>query len=180
MSRCFKDKLPSTANVLRPNVVSDGKSVLQRRQYRQKYFYDRNARDRKPHEIGDSVRVKLNKTWDNSVVTGIASSPRSYIITTEDGGTYRRNQKVLNPSPHQVQIIPTGNDAWESGANTDPSCNPPDQSVASPPRSPQHGPLRELLSAPQSHVDPTLRRSSRPRRKPAWQENYKMNSVNYY
>ena len=69
MSRCLKDKLPSTANVLTPNVVSDGKSVLQRRQRRQKYFYDRNAKDRRPHEIGDSVRVRLNKTWDNSVVT---------------------------------------------------------------------------------------------------------------
>ena len=44
--------------------------------------------------------------WDRAVVTGVCDTPRSYTVTTEDGGTYRRNERVINPSREVTHIMP--------------------------------------------------------------------------
>ena len=91
MSRQLRNKMPSTSNTLKPAVVNDGKSTLRRRQMRQKRFYDRGTTTCASHRIGDNVRVRLHNTWDRAIVTGVCVTPRSYVVTTEDGGSYRRN-----------------------------------------------------------------------------------------
>ena len=96
----LRDKMPSTSNTLKPAVATDGRSTLRRRQTCQKHFYDRSTTTRASHRIGDNVRVRLHNTWDRAIVTGVCDTPRSYVVTTEDGSSYRRNEKVLNKRGH--------------------------------------------------------------------------------
>ena len=106
MSRQLRDKMPSTSNTLKPAVVTDGRSTLRRRQTRQKHFHDRGTTTRASHRIGDNVRVRLHNTGDRAIVTGVCDTPRSYVVTTEDGGSYRRNERVLNKSRDVTHVMP--------------------------------------------------------------------------
>ena len=96
MSRQLRDKMSSTSNTLKPTMVTDGRSNLRRRQTRQKHFYDRGTTTRASHRIGDNVRVRLHNTWDRAIVTGVCDTP--YVVTTEDGGSYRQNERVRERS----------------------------------------------------------------------------------
>ena len=106
MSRQLREKMPSTSNTLKPAVVIHGKSTLRRRQTRQKRFYDRGTTTRALHRIGDNVRVRLHNTWDRAIVTGGCDTLGSYVVTTEDGGSYRRNERVLNKSREVTHVMP--------------------------------------------------------------------------
>ena len=106
MSPQLKDKMPSTSNTLKPAVVIDGRSTLRRRKTRQKHLYDRDTTTRASHRIGDNVRVHVHNTWDRAIVTGVCDTPRSYVVTTEDGGSYRRNERVLNKSREVTHVMP--------------------------------------------------------------------------
>ena len=83
MSRQLRDKMPSTSSTLQPAVVTAGRSIMRRRQTSQKHFYDRGTTTRASHRIGNNVRVRLHNTWDRAIATG---------------GSYRRNERVLNKS----------------------------------------------------------------------------------
>ena len=135
----------SASNTLKPAVVTDGKSTLRRRQTRQKRFYDRVTTTRASHRIGDNVRVRLHNTWDRAIVTGVCDSPRSYVVTTEDGSSYRRNER---DSPAIVRS-PL---AAEPGTPTT-----------------RRGLVSELCHSPSQ-----ARRGSRLKSKPRWQEDFEM------
>ena len=137
MSRRLKDTLPSTHALLQPEVAVNARTQLVNRQARQRRYYDRGTRHAKPVHIGDHVRVKLHKTWDHAVITGEHPSPRSYIVTTEDGRQYRRNTSVIKPSPDSASIVPNtsllaqGNAPKEDSAQAEPEPHrvtvPPDK-----------------------------------------------------
>ena len=46
----------------------------------------------------DTVRIRKGKTWEPAVVTAKHSAPRSFIVTTPEGGVYRRNRRHLLPT----------------------------------------------------------------------------------
>ena len=52
--------------------------------------------------------VRLGDTWERAVVTATHPTPRSYVVTTEDGEdeAYRRNQRFINQSPDEATIVP--------------------------------------------------------------------------
>lgn len=104
MSRRLKDKVPSAAKLLHPAVVHHAPQILRTSQMKQEQFYNQRAKPLKSHEVGDAVRVRLGNTWEKAVVTGVHPTPRSYIVTMEDGQELRRNQRFLNPSSHQPRI----------------------------------------------------------------------------
>ena len=57
MSRMLRDKLPTTANLLKPKVASSAYTKLRARQLKQKDYFDRGTRPLSKLSMGDSVRV---------------------------------------------------------------------------------------------------------------------------
>ena len=197
MSRKLRDKMPSTSNILKPSVVPDGQSTMKHRQTRQKRFYDRGTTTRAPHRVGDNVRVPLHDRWDRAVVTGVCDTPRSYTVTTENGGTYRRNEKVTNPSREVTHIMPPESLECEEREDNLQSVEPP-RAVENPLNNPAvvrsplraavvrsplraavvRSPLRDEPGNPTTRSEPvsripysqsTPRRGSRLKSKPIWQ-----------
>ena len=98
MSRKLRDKLPAAEPVLTPKVAKGAYTMLKRRQTKAKKYFDRGTRQLPEVDIGDTVRVKSGRTWAAAVVSSKHEAPRSYIVTTENGQTYRRNRKWLHKS----------------------------------------------------------------------------------
>ena len=68
---------------------------LQQAKTRQAYYYNKGSKRLPALEVGDAVRMtpeKGKKTGEKGKVKAIAS-PRSYIVTTDAGGNYRRNRR---------------------------------------------------------------------------------------
>ena len=178
--------MPSTSNLLKPSVVPDGRSTMKRRQTRQKHFYDRGITTRAPHRVGDNVRVRLHDRWDRAVVTGVCDTPRSYTVTTEDGGTYRRNEKVINPSREVTHIMPPESLECEDREDNLQSVEP-QRAVDSPLDNPAvvRSPLRDEPGNPTTRREPvsrisysqsTPRRGSRLKSRPVWHRDFDLNS----
>ena len=54
-----------------------------------------------PLNVGDNVMIKENKTWKPATVSGKANGPQSYLVTTPEGQTYRRNRRYMRRFPVQ-------------------------------------------------------------------------------
>ena len=68
---------------------------LEGRKNREKFYYDRGAKDLKELRPGDVVRIKIqdkDKEWVKAKVAEKVD-PRSYKARTEDGMLYRRNRR---------------------------------------------------------------------------------------
>jgi transposase InsO family protein len=111
MSRQLRSILPVTSNQLDPQVPlkSHVKSKISQNKGRSKVYYDRSAHPLSPLQIGDSVRIRQGKLWKPATVSQMVNN-RSFIVTTQDGSTYRRNRRHLlktneNQSPcRQLQF----------------------------------------------------------------------------
>ena len=122
--------------------------MLKLRQQKQKQYFDRGTRPLSKLEVGDSVRVKLGCTWTSVIISGKHSSPRSYLVTTENGRMYRRNRRVINPSTEPP-----------------PDVTPPDD-FDLPPAAPfPPAPCAVAAEVPR-------RMSARVRRRPGWMADY--------
>jgi hypothetical protein len=165
MSRRLKDKLPTAAKLLNPAIVQNPQKILIGRQRQQKRFYDRGAKPLRKHNIGDSVRVRLGKTWDPAVIVEEHPAPRSYRVTTQDGQTYRRNRKFINRSPDTVHIMPPSMDGGDERPR------PP---AATPPASQPVPPAARVTAEPTFNTDASPRRSERKRSSPHWHKDYNL------
>ena len=103
MGRRLRDKLPATSQLLRPSGNLQAREDLVSRQQRYKYYYDRQTRAHHHHAVGDHVRVRRGRTWDRATITARHGTPRSYVVTMEDGTVLRRNQRFINKSPDPVR-----------------------------------------------------------------------------
>ncbi|CAB4023546.1 sec1 family domain-containing 2 [Paramuricea clavata] len=90
MSRMLKSKLPTTMAILQPKVQENVREKLEQRAEKQKEYFDRKAKPLRP--------VKIGKVWEPAVITGTHKEPRSFIVTTPQGGVYRRNRRHLLPT----------------------------------------------------------------------------------
>lgn len=94
-SRRLRPILPCTDEQLQPQVV-DREQVqikLRDRQTRQKLYHNKSATQLLPLHIGEAVRIKDKYgLWQPAVVTRI-HDPRSVIVETKSGGSYRRNSR---------------------------------------------------------------------------------------
>ena len=71
------------------------------KQHKSKSNYDRSAKRLKPLTTGEQIRIQQGNRWKPAVVTKQVND-RSYIVNTDDGGSYRRNRRHLlktNESP---------------------------------------------------------------------------------
>ena len=98
MSRMLKSKLPTTTALLRPKVQEKVREKLEQRAAKQKEYFDRNAKPLSSVKMHQSGRIRRDKVWEPAVITGIHEAPRSLMVTTPQGGVYRRNRRHLLPT----------------------------------------------------------------------------------
>ncbi|KAL5473802.1 hypothetical protein EMCRGX_G028358 [Ephydatia muelleri] len=105
MSRRLQTSLPVKPAQLEPKVINPEhvKSILEKNSRQQKKYYDKGSKSLAPLHIGDSVYIQLDKHWSPATITDIADTPRSYIVTTTEGKTYRRNRRHLQQTSHHQQ-----------------------------------------------------------------------------
>ncbi|XP_077529488.1 uncharacterized protein LOC144141891 [Haemaphysalis longicornis] len=141
MGRLTRSLLPVPAIHLQPRVIPprDVKQRLQQIRQKQRTFYNRSSKHLPELQRGSSVAVYNipAKTWYPAEVVQTASTPRSYVVETEDGRQLQRTREHLRPA-HQPSA--------PVGAPTD----------ASVPAS----------ASPQQSEPEPLRRSQRERRPP--------------
>lgn len=47
-------------------------------------------------EVGESVRMNRDGKWQPAKVTSRENTPRSYVVNTSEGNSYRRNRRALS------------------------------------------------------------------------------------
>lgn len=100
-----RSKLPTMAQLLRPQVTLNAHEKLGAAHQRQKFYYDRHAKPLKGLEPEETVRVRDNRAWVQAVITDIWLTPRSYVIKTESRTSLRRNTKHLGKQPESTSIM---------------------------------------------------------------------------
>ena len=136
------------------------------------------------YTMSNDVRVRLHNTWDSAIVNGVCDTPRSYVVTIEDSGSYRRNERVLNKSREVTHVIPPESmerdDRVDDLRTAEPrravdSLTDSPAIVRSPlaaePGTPttRRGLVSELCRSPSQP-----RRGSRLKSKPRWQQDFEM------
>ena len=95
MGQRTKILLPTSEKLLQPKTISP-KVVCRKmtqRKAKQKYYYDKHARHLKEMAVGDAVMMMDGNKWKPAKVIAISQdAPRSYVIKTPKGQTYRRNR----------------------------------------------------------------------------------------
>ena len=108
MSRRTRTLLPTSDELLLPQVVQGVTSDITARRKQAKHYYDKTAKDLPELKIGETVRVQPdmpNQTWRKATCLQKVG-PRSYLIQTEDGQKYRRNRKFLRVSTEEFCLTP--------------------------------------------------------------------------
>ena len=107
INRRLRDKLPVYSKSLQPGIIPDACQQLWDRQRQYTKFYDRGAKPLMELQVGDAAHVKTRQGWVPAVISSKLSTPRSYLVTTANGRSYRRNRRHLRKSPSEpVTILP--------------------------------------------------------------------------
>ena len=166
ISRVDRTTVPTAPRLLCLKTATDVHKQLSKCQEKQKFFYDKQAKTLPALNENDTVRIERNKIWIPATVTAKAATPRSFVVTTPNGQTYRRNRrhiiKTYEEPPEMIRPIPD----IDIPSETEPEViaeTPTQLSTATVP--PDDG-----INGP----DPPLRRSSRTRQQPAWFKDYQL------
>lgn len=95
MGRRLKTKLPTSTQLLKPQIHKNVHKNIKDRQLKQKHYFDRGAKHLPILEEGEKIRVKVKDNWQPATVLKSHDMPRSFVIKTPDGNTYRRNRRHL-------------------------------------------------------------------------------------
>ena len=157
MSRNLRSIVPCTGELLSPKIVHHGEFVQNRKkqQSRQRKYHDRQSKELKPLQVGQPIQAQIQgKTWQSGTIVRADKLPRSYIIETNEGGTYRRNRrhiKVLchsNRSPDAAEALETPHGESMGNPHAEALTSSPITAFAAltpPPKTP------DLNSRPTSH-----------------------------
>ena len=124
MGRRTRTLIPTSEKLLQPKVISPKvvyREITQRKA-KQKYYYDRHARHLKEMAVGDAVMMLDGNKWKPAKVIAISrEAPRSYVIKTPEGQTYRRNRRHLKRAPNNSTkaSLTTDEDYLSDGCCTD-------------------------------------------------------------
>ena len=87
MNRSLRTRLPRTEDLLYETAAPSQRNAVN---------YDKTAKDLKPLQKGETVRIRHNQQWEPiAKVINKADTPRSCIVQTESGNLLRRNRKHL-------------------------------------------------------------------------------------
>lgn len=95
MGRKVKIRLPTASKLLQPQLHKDVQQRLKDRQLKQKFYFDRGARNLPTLSEGERVRLRAENRWQPAIVVKSLDKPRSYLVQTQGGEIYRRNRKHL-------------------------------------------------------------------------------------
>ena len=101
----LQSKLTTSASLLKPKVVEHAQEKLKERRDKQKMYYDQNAKSLPQIKERETVRIRKGKNWEPATVTAKHTAPGSFIVTTPDGNTYRRNRRHLLPTDESPPVI---------------------------------------------------------------------------
>ena len=102
MGRRTRTLIPTVDKLLRPKTISPTlvHKELQKRKDKQKYYYDKHTKPLSKLKEGEDTLIQLRGRWYPAKITKISQNePRSYIVTTPQGRTYRRNRRHLRRTP---------------------------------------------------------------------------------
>jgi transposase InsO family protein len=166
MGRRCKTLLPIAGTLLKPQCTpeEDARALVGRKK-RQQYYYDRNAKPRKPVTPGETVRLKLpgQEKWTADTCTQQVDS-RSYIVKVGDS-EYRRNHKQLI----QGQEPPIYQTPEEEGEET-PTPDQPKLPTPVPDQTQEQSSQQPLYNVPTRPS--SVRRSARQPKTPGWHSDY--------
>ncbi len=97
MGRRTRTRLPTNAKLLLPDYNTTGiKTSMEKKQLKQKVYYDRGAKPLQPLQEGENVKIRDPKTniWQPGQITHVNAEPRSYTVES-NGGEYRRNRSDI-------------------------------------------------------------------------------------
>ncbi|KAL8573728.1 hypothetical protein ACOMHN_019002 [Nucella lapillus] len=173
LSRRTRTTLPTSQKLLKPKTINTAKVCQQLKKVRQqqKKSHDKSARDLRPLQPGEVIRMQTDKGFQRlATVKSRCDAPRLYVVTSKKTD-YVRNRRHLIPvrEPHlqdsQLSHSPThGPDAQIRGAQHAPTVARHSQSAAQP-LPPATSPSHPVLS-PSPNTTPSL--SSGPHLKMAW------------
>ena len=106
MGRRTRTLLPTTNELLLPKSIqaSTVRKAIVQRQQRQKHYYDRLSQPLAQLKVGDNVTFQCSNAWKPATISGVAHTPRSYMVTTPEGQTYRRNRRHIRRSEAHVEL----------------------------------------------------------------------------
>ena len=96
MGRRTRTLIPTVDKLLRPKTI---KPTLVRKEFqkckdKQKYYYDQNTKPLLKLKESEEALIQLKGKWYPAKIMKISQNePRSYIVTTPQGRTYRRNRR---------------------------------------------------------------------------------------
>ncbi len=144
-ARKYQSNLPSFGRPLDGLAAKGEDNVrLQARQDKMKADYDKRARPLPKMQQGDQARVLNHKShlWEPAVVTDVISHPKSYIVNTPDGGSYRRNRHHLRPMADGTSLSATAATNGQDITKQDATFTPAAPETAAPKTDQLEIPLR--------------------------------------
>lgn len=120
MSRRLRSTLPNTPEQLTPSIVEPRKVIqqLEHQQSLRKAQYDKGSRPLSSLQPREAVRLQVQDHWVPATVVQATETPRSYIVQTPDGRTYRRNRRHLIQSSLPESRSDHPSDAIECDADS--------------------------------------------------------------
>ena len=162
LGRRTRTTIPVSRPLLEPACTRSAQQELQQAKIKQAYYYNKGSKKLPAFAVGDLVRMmpeKGKRPWKKGKVKAIVG-PRSYLVSTDNGGNYRRNRrhlrKIMEPDDVEADIaLPTKDQDL-----TD--LHPPPAGEESVPHQPKD----------QATPKVAVRTSSRQTRRPAYLEDY--------
>ena len=113
--RCLRSLLPIYQEKLKIKSINADNIQDEKVQKKSKraFYHDQHAKCQKQLKEGQDVYVYQNEKWKEAVVKKKCAEPRSYIIKTQDGKIYRRNQdrlRTVKSAETSVEISHNEND----------------------------------------------------------------------
>ncbi|KAK7105846.1 hypothetical protein V1264_017174 [Littorina saxatilis] len=93
-SRRTKTRIPTAKTLLKPQTCTNVTGNLIKRKEKQTKCYNKGTAELETLQPGQTVRVKLGKTWTKAKVEQQVDV-RSYKLHTENGKAYRRNRRQI-------------------------------------------------------------------------------------
>ena len=116
VGRQLRSVLPVNPNNLKIKTIDNDEFKERRRKDKEKKSkcYDQHTKEMKKLRFGEAVRMLRDEKWEPATVLEKTDEPRSYILKTENGRTYRRNRshilKTEVDEDHVIEISDDGNE----------------------------------------------------------------------
>lgn len=95
-SRSLRTRIPCSSKILRPKTVSfkTFHDIESKNKNTMKFYHDRNVKSIRPFVVGENILFKKHASgpWIPGTIFKKTKQPRSFIVKSEEGVQYRRNQ----------------------------------------------------------------------------------------